>query len=841
MNTEKQTAKEIRAERMPKYENIVKWLWRLFALGLGGFVLTIALLAIFGGIPSTERLENPSVSLATEVLSVDGEVLGRFYRQNRVNVRYDQLSPHLINALVATEDERYEQHAGIDGKALLRALIKTAIGGNSSSGGGSTISQQLAKLLFTEQVAGSFIQRAFQKPKEWVTAVKIESRYTKKEIISMYLNEFNFINGAYGIKSASEIYFSKQQDSLEIQEAAMLIGMLKNPSLYNPRRFPEKTLERRNVVMFQMKKNGLITEKEYEKLKKKELGIRFNRTSHNDGLAPYFREELRKEVKKILGGIEKNDGTSYDVHADGLTIYTTIDARMQKHAEDAAWNHLKSLQNTFFKHWKDRDPWTYKSRKTTDSDIKLRLNSFDRIVSESERYLNIRQAHVKKIAELELRDADVRRMLRIEEEGWDLADAWLEEGFINQKLYVLYRKTMKGDDWAKVKSEWNALQKKVDKDFNKYYKMKVFAYNAQGETDTLMTPYDSIRYHRMILQTGVMAVDPTTGEVKAWVGGANYKYFKFDHVNKNVARQVGSTFKPYLYALSIERGISPCQKIIDEPITFPKGTFGLYSSWTPKNANNRYSGAPYDLKLALKQSKNSISAYLMRDMGSVEPLRDFVSTIGIKKERIPQKPSICLGAADLSVFEMTGAYTTFANAGTYTEPYFITKIEDKNGNVIYEKVPETKEVLTKGTSAAMVTLLKGVVTGARGFGGIKSEVGGKTGTTNEHADGWFMGITPNLVVGTWVGGDDRWVRFRTITYGQGARMARPIFVDFLKRVENDAKIRFDTKARFERAYGDESIEMNCANYEYTGDEESEWTDSTFTEGELNTDFGNEFE
>ena len=840
MNAEKQTAAEIRAERMPKYKNIVKWLWRLFALGLGGFVLTIALLAIFGGIPSTERLENPSVSLATEVLSVDGEVLGRFYRQNRVNVRYDQLSPHLISALVATEDERYEQHAGIDGKALLRALIKTAIGGNSSSGGGSTISQQLAKLLFTKQVAGSFIQRAFQKPKEWVTAVKIESRYTKKEIISMYLNEFNFINGAYGIKSASEIYFSKQQDSLELHEAAMLIGMLKNPSLYNPRRFPEKTLERRNVVMFQMKKNGLITEKEYEKLKKKELGIRFNRTSHNDGLAPYFREELRKEVKTILGGIEKNDGTSYDVHEDGLKIYTTIDARMQKHAEDAVWNHLKSLQNKFFQHWKDRDPWTYKSRKTTDSDIKLRLNSFDRIVSESERYLNIRQGHVKKIAELDLRDADIRRMLRIEEEGWDLADTWLDEGFINQKLYILYRQTMRGDDWAKVKSEWASLQEKINKDFNKYYKMKVFAYNAQGETDTLMTPYDSIRYHRMILQTGVMAVNPTTGEVKAWVGGANYKYFKFDHVNKNVARQVGSTFKPYLYALSIERGISPCQKIIDEPVTFPSGTFGLYRSWTPKNSNNRYSGEPYDLKLALKQSKNSISAYLMRDMGSVEPLRDFVETIGIEKERIPQKPSICLGAADLSVFEMTGAYTAFANSGTYTEPYFITKIEDKNGNVIYEKVPETKEVLTKGTAAAMVTLLKGVVTGARGFGEVKSEVGGKTGTTNEHADGWFMGITPNLVVGTWVGGDDRWVRFRTITYGQGARMARPIFVDFLKRVENDGKIGFDTKARFEMAYGDESIEMDCANYEYTGDEESEWTDSTVTEEELNTDFGNEF-
>lgn len=817
---------------MPTYEKIIKWLWRLLAFGLISFILLIGGLAIFGGIPSTERLENPNISLATEVLSVDGEVLGRFYRENRVSVRFDQLSEHLVDALIATEDERFESHAGIDGKALLRVLVKTVLGGNTSAGGGSTISQQLAKLLFTKKTASNIIERGFQKPKEWVTAVKIESRYTKEEIISMYLNEFEFINGAYGIKSASETYFGKQQDSLELQEAAMLIGMLKNPWLYNPRRFPERALLRRNVVMFQMKKNGLLTEEQYDELKEKPLGLNFNRSSHNDGLAPYFREELRKEVKNILKEKTKSDGSNYDVHADGLKIYTTIDSRMQKHAEDAAQNHLKDLQSKFFKHWEDRDPWTYKGRKTTDADIKRRLNAFDRVVSESERYLNIRENHVKIIRELKLRDADVKRMLRIEEEGWDLADEWLDNGFINQKLYTLYKKTVNGDNWSKVKKEWDSLQKAIDKDFNKYYKMKVFAYNEQSETDTLMTPYDSIRYHRMILQTGVMAVDAKTGQIKAWVGGTNHKYFKFDHVNKNVARQVGSTFKPYLYALSIQRGISPCRKIVDEPVTFPAGTFGLYRSWTPKNSNNRYSGEEYDLKLALKQSKNSISAYLMRDMGSVEPLREFVANMGIDSNRIPSKPSICLGAADLSVYEMTGAYTAFANAGTYHEPYFITKIEDKNGNVIYENIHETKVVLTKGAASAMVTLLRGVVAGARGFGGIKSQVGGKTGTTNEHADGWFMGITPNLVVGTWVGGDDRWVRFRTITYGQGARMARPIFADFLKRVEGDSKIGFDTKAQFERAFGDEGIEMDCANYEYYGDEESELlTDSTFTKEE----------
>lgn len=841
MNTEKKTAAEIRLERLPTYKKVVTWLWRLVGLGIGSFILLVMGLALFGGIPSTEKLENPNISMATEVLSVDGKILGRFYNENRVIVRYDQLSPHLINALVATEDERFAQHAGIDGKALLRVLVKTVFGGNASSGGGSTISQQLAKLLFTERTASNIIERGIQKPKEWVTAVKLESRYTKEEIIAMYFNEFNFINGAYGIKSASEIYFSTSQDSLEIQDAALLVGMLKNPSYFNPRRRPERTLKRRNVVLFQMKKSGLIDDAEYKKLCAKELGLQFNRTSHNDGLAPYFREELRKEVKKLLKEEKKADGSSYDVHADGLKIYTTLDARMQKHAEDAAVTHLRGLQKTFFKHWKDRDPWTYKSRKTSDGNIETRLNSFDRLVSESGRYLNIRQGKVHKIEDLNLRDADVKRLLKLEKEGWDLADQWLDDGFINKKLYALYKKTLRGEDWATVKTEWKELQKAVEKDFSKYYKMKVFSYNSRGETDTLMTPYDSIRYHRMILQTGVLAVDPVTGEIKAWVGGANYKYFKFDHVNKNVARQVGSTFKPYLYALSIERGISPCQKIIDQPITFAAGTFGLYRSWTPKNANNRYSGGAYDLKLALKQSKNSISAYLMKDLGSVEPLREFVGNMGINIGRIPKSPSICLGAADLSVFEMTGAYTAFANAGTYTEPYFISKIEDKNGNIIYEKVPEQKEVLSQGTAGAMVNLLKGVVTGARGFGGIKSEVGGKTGTTNEHADGWFMGITPNLIVGTWVGGDDRWVRFRTITYGQGARMARPIFAGFLKRVENDPKIGFDVNAKFIRPEGDNGVEMNCGLYQYNGDEETEWTDSTATQSDYDSDFGNGFD
>ncbi len=845
INKEKLTAAEIRAERKPTYEKIVKWLWRFTFLGIIGFFLVFICLALFGDIPSTERLENPTVNLATEVLSSDGEVLGRFYRQNRVVVRHDELSPHLVNALIATEDERFEEHSGIDGRALGRVLFKTVFTLDKSSGGGSTISQQLAKLLFTDKMASNIVERGFQKLKEWVTAVKIESRYTKEEILSMYLNEFNFINGAYGIKSASEIYFSQSQDSLNLTQSALLIGMLKNPALYNPKRFPDRAKDRRNVVLSQMKKNGLLSEEEFNIEKEKELGLNFNRTSHNDGLAPYFREELRQEVKKILSHEDnrKPNGEKYNVHTDGLKIYTTINAKMQKHAEAAAWEHLSGLQKTFFKHWKGKDPWTHKTKKTTNSDIERRENSLNRLVQGSERYLIIREKVIKKIAELKLRDADVKRMIRIKEEGWTLADDWLESGFINQRLFDLYKKTLNSDDWAIVKQEWDDLQAKVDKEFKqKYYKMKVFAYNEAGETDTLMTPLDSIRYHRMILQTGVMAVDPSSGAIRVWVGGVNHKYFQFDHVNAGVARQVGSTFKPFLYALSIDkRGIAPCQKILDQPITFEAGTFGLYKSWTPKNANNSYSGAEYDLKLALKQSKNSISAYLMKDLGSVEPLREFVGDLGINIDRIPKTPSICLGAADLSVFEMTGAYTTFANEGTYSEPFFITRIEDKNGNVIHETPLKQKPVMSEEGTYAMVNLLKGVVSGAGGFGGIRSDVGGKTGTTNEHADGWFMGVTPNLVVGTWVGGDDRWVRFRSLYYGQGARMARPIFSTFLKKIEKDETVEYDKSTRFDLPSPERKIEMNCELYDYGGDEESEFIDSTANAEDFDSEFGNEFD
>ncbi len=836
-----------RQERMPKYENWVKWLWRLFIAGFVAVILFFLGLIFFGDIPSTEVLENPKSNLASEVISADGVVLGRFYRQNRVPVRYDELSPHLVNALVATEDERFAEHSGIDAEALGRVLARTVLGGNTSSGGGSTISQQLAKLLFTNP-ARNIWERIPQKFKEWITAVKIESRYTKKEIISMYLNQFNFINGAYGIKSASEIYFSESQDSLTLNQAALLVGMLKNPALYNPVRFPDKSKKRREVVLFQMKKAGHLTQTQYDSLRVLPLDLDFNRKTHNDGLAPYFREELRSQVKQILEEQRKPDGSKYNVHTDGLVIQTTIDSRMQKHAEEVVWEHFKDLQGKFFKHWKDKDPWTYKTPgKTTDKDVEVRVNALKRMVRESDRFLALRTKHLKKAQELKLRDVDISRMIRIKKEGWKVAENWVKTGFIGRKLANKYKEILESANWGTVKAEWTKLQLEAEIVFKqKKFPMKVFAYNKAGEKDTIMTPYDSIRYHRMFLQTGVMAVDPTTGYIKAWVGGPNYKYFKFDHVNPRVARQVGSTFKPYLYALAINlQGTSPCDRFIDEPVTFEPGTFGLIRPWTPKNSNNRYSGEPYDLKRALKQSKNSISARLMKNLGTVDELRSFVAEMGIDTSRVPQSPTICLGSADLSVYEMTGAYTAFANNGTYTKPSYIISIKDKNGNVLYENVPEQKQVMSAKTAYAMTHLLRGVVAGSSGFGGVKSQAGGKTGTTNFQSDGWFMGITPELVIGTWTGGDDRWVRFRTLRYGQGGRMARPIFANLLKRIEKDKSIPYNANARYAIPSGGDEIITDCTLYDYSNEEEDSDLYSTDSTGVLNIeeeegDFGDNF-
>ena len=808
------------AQRKTKHKRATHWLWFFFGLGL--ISTTFLFLLLSNDLPSFEELENPKSKLASQILTADGVLLGRYFTENRVNINYQDLPPQMEQALVATEDERFYEHSGIDGRALGRVVVRNILMGQRSAGGGSTLTQQLSKLLVGRpEFTGNPFKKLWRifttKLKEWLTAVKLERSYTKEEIMMMYLNQFNFIYGAYGVKSASEIYFGKEPADLNLEESAMLVGMLKNPALYNPKRFPEKALKRREVVLSQMVRNDLLTREAYDTLRTKPLDLsNFKRVDHNEGAAPHFREFLRGDLKKLLKDYPKPDGTSYDIYRDGLTIKTTIDSRMQKHAEAAARKQMAKVQKELFKHWKGMDPWTYKGnsndekRQATAEEIAIRKNSLQKLVYQSDRYTNKRPKYLKKATELELRDVDIERLLKAEKDN-DIIARWKKSKFIGTKLADKYRKVLRSNDWDTVKSEWKKLQKVIDEEFDKEVEMTVFAHNAEGETDTLMSPMDSLRYHRMHLQVGSIGLDPKTGHIKTWVGGADHKYFKYDHANNSVQRQVGSTIKPFLYTLSIDlRGYSPCYKVVDAPITLEQGTFGgLTQDWTPKNSGD-FTNEAITLQTALQKSKNSVSAFLMKDLGSVEPFRDFLGNMGINLDRVDPYPSICLGTPNLSVFEMTGAYSAFANEGIVTKPVYITSIEDKNGNIIYESVIEQKQVISEQANYVMLGMLKNVV-GARL--GLDSEVGGKTGTTNSHADAWFMGVTPNLVMGTWVGGDDRWIRFRDITFGQGAYLARPIFGDFMKRVEQDSEIDFDTNVRFAVPTQELEIEVDCWKYD----------------------------
>lgn len=800
----------------PLQRRVVRILWRMTVVGLVGVVLLFVGLS-FSGLPTFEELENPKSRDATQIFSSDGQVLGRYYIENRVRIKYEDLSPHLVSALVATEDERFYKHSGIDIQAVARAVVKTGILRQRNAGGGSTITQQLAKLLFTKVASDNFFERVVQKLKEWIVAIKLERSYTKEEIITMYLNEFDFINGANGIQSAAETYFGTSPADLTVEQAAVLVGMLKNPALFNPKQNPNDSRARRATVFGQMKKNGILTQAEVDSLNEIPIDIsNFRRLDHNEGLAPYFREVLRAQLKDILAQHKAPNGEPYDLYRDGLRIYTTIDSRMQAHAEEAVYEHMSSFQPKFFKVWQQgaTDPWTYQT--AADSyERRVRLEQFERLVRSSDRYLRWRELLLPQAIALELRDVDITRMLEVEEKGNDLIVKWLDEGFINRQLARTYQRIMgkdfKNEEWAALKKEWKALQAAVEKDFSTKTEMTVFSYKRpEYETDTLMSPYDSVRYHRMILQVGMLAVDPNTGHVKAWVGGVNHKYFQLDHVTTN--RQVGSTFKPFVYAKALSNGYTPCDRIVDEKVVLEAGTFGLQQDWAPRNSNFSYSGKAMTLAEALKRSVNSVSAALMKGLSTPEPVRDLVAEMGIDKSKVPATPSICLGVPDLSVFEMTGAYTAFANEGVYTKPTYIERIEDKFGNVIYEAPLDQKQVLNSSTYYSMVHLLRGVAGGVSDFSGVKSDIGGKTGTTDNYSDGWFMGITPNIVTGTWVGGDDRWVRFKSIGLGQGGKMARPIFAKFLKKLEADERLNLDLAKRFPRPLNYD-VELNCSLYD----------------------------
>ena len=691
-------------------------------------LVSFASFEFFGPLPTFDQLENPKNNLATEIISVDSVVIGRYFFENRTSAAQEEIPANFINALIAAEDIRFREHSGVDARALLRAVYGVVYG-KGQSGGASTITQQLAKMLFTKDPA-SGIDRVKQKLKEWVISAKLERRYTKDEILLMYLNRYDWVNNAVGIKSASRVYFNKSPINLNIQESAMLVGMLKNSALYNPNRRLELTEKRRNVVLSQMKKYSFISDTLYDSLVKQPIILDFKKASHNEGLAPYFREYLRDKMKSWCSTKIKSDGSRYNLYTDGLKIYTTIDSRLQKFAEEAVTTHLSALQEDFYNHW--------------------------------EGYTN---APFPKDFEPEQIDAIIDQAM---------------------KRSVRYKR---------LKSQGKKTDE-IRKIFDQNTAMQLFSWN--GKIDTILSPRDSLVYSKFFLHSGLMSMEPSTGFVKAYVGGINYENFQYDHVTAG-KRQVGSTFKPFLYSLAIQEGYSPCYQVPNVPVVFDKYKWKLEKDWSPKNSGDEeLEGLTLTLKYGLANSINSVTAYIMKQFGP-HAVVDLARKLGIKS-KILAVPSLCLGTFDLSVYEMTVAYSTFSNKGVWVEPVFVTKIEDKNGVVLERFIPKSNEAMSEKTADVMVRLLQGVVDGVysptankrSGTGvrlkyryGFKNEIGGKTGTTQNQSDGWFMGITPNLVTGVWTGCEDRSVHFRDITNGQGANMALPIFAEYMQRVYAD--------------------------------------------------------
>lgn len=806
---------------LQKKRKWIDWLvWVMWAFAILGFcVFSFIFFRISNGdLPSFADLENPKYDFASMIYDATGKTYGKYYIENREHVSFDSLSPTIVNALLSTEDARYMNHSGVDLRALFRVGFKTLLLRKSDSGGGSTISQQLAKLLFDrpnlrgKSQLEKAIKLAETKFKEWIVAIKLEKSYTKEEIIAMYLNKFEFINGAHGIQAAAGTYFGKKQDKLSVDEAALLIGMLKNPSLYNPLRFPEKAQNRRNIVLTQLMKYRHIDKRNFDTLRKLSVDMSdFNRKTQSEGVAPYFRSELTKWLKNLFQKDEfkKADGSVYNIYKDGLKIYTTIDLAYQEIAEKAVFQHMSERQKAYWNVWKGRNPWTYDANQ---NQREIRNDILQRRVKASDRYLSLRKKHLSKSIDkirskyknLPLSDNVIKTLIDIENKTLSFNTA-IEKKRLSPNRKKDYQDLMELKGWKLLKEQWDNLQEAFNKEFKETeYEMMVFDYNDSCEVKKTMTPYDSVKYHNQHLQAGMLAVDPHTGHIKAWVGGVNHKYFKYDHVNSR--RQVGSTIKPFVYTTAISlQGISPCQEFDDIQYSIAPGdaNFDLDKQWSPANANETFTGNKYNLYQGLLYSKNSITVKLVKEMGSVNVIRELLDNVGIGKDKrldggrlaVPNLPSMCLGAVDLTLLEMTGAYTAFANEGIYTEPIFISRIEDKNGKVIYQGSPKKNIAINPIYNAVMVDMLKNNVGGNFGMG-IKTPAGGKTGTTNDYADGWFMGITPNLVVGTWVGGDDKWIRFLTLNEGQGFVMARPIFQKFLQGLEKDEELNFDTDVSF---------------------------------------------
>lgn len=782
----------------------VFWLILLTPIIGIGLMLWAASIGMLGSLPTFEELENPQSDLATEILFADGEVMKTFYVQNRTQANFEELSPYLIQALVATEDERFYNHSGIDFFGLIRAVVFVG-----SKGGASTITQQLAKMLFHDP-PDSFIGRLQQKFKEWIIAVKLERQYTKEEIICMYLNQLDFVYNAVGIKSAAKVYFKKQPSELKIEEAAMFVGMAKNPILYNPLRNEKSALTRRNVVLHQMKKNDLLSEHEYDSLKRLPIKLNYTKVDHKEGLAPHFREILRAKVHDILNEkyqdgkykiAKDTKGTvPYNLYRDGLKIYTTIDSRMQRYAEEAVAKHLgEELQPAFFQDTRAR-----------------RLAPFDDSLSTEE----ITQIMVSAIHTTSRYRVSTGRECGNCGRGWKYIQEIKKDG-------INYFKCTSED----CGEEWKSLsEKEIRAVFRTPVPMKVFSW--KGEIDTIMTPYDSIRYYKSFLNTGVLSIEPITGHVKAWVGGIDFKHFSYDNVIQS-KRQVGSTIKPIIYAVGIQTGKEPCQEITNTPYTFHKGTkWHLDENWTPKNSFIEFDGM-VSLKYGLANSMNNVTAWIMRELGSPEPVIELAKRMGIHNE-LPATPSLCLGVADLTLHEMVGAYCTFVNKGIWIDPIFITHIEDKDGKVLWENDAKTREAMDEQTAYAMISLMKGTVDGVynkynpkwkvsgtamrlrsdtlnRSYAGFRNPIAAKTGTTQNQSDGWFMGMTPELVTGVWVGAENRSIHFKNIVLGQGANTALPIWGYYMKSVYRDSDLNY-SRADFERPEGKLRFEVDCDNY-----------------------------
>jgi penicillin-binding protein 1A len=757
-------SKAVKNNKSYSFGAYIKWFWILFLLGILSiaFVFLLASWGALGEMPTFERLENPQTNLASESISSDGKTLGKFYlNDNRTPVAYKDLPQNLINALVATEDARYYSHSGVDARGTLRAFIFLG-----TKGGASTISQQLSKLLFTERASASKLDRIKQKIKEWVIAIRLERQYTKEEIIAMYLNEYDFLYNADGIRSAAKIYFGKEPNELRTEESAVLVGMLKNSSLYNPIRRKELMVDRRNTVLEQMAKYDFISEAESDSLQALKMDINFNPESHREGLATYFRmylqgfmnDWIRKNPKPAIEG----ERDTWNLYLDGLRIYTTIDSRMQKNAEVAVAEHMKRLQAEFFvQNTPDRNP--------------------------TAPFLDLDKSEIDRIMERAMRTSDRWRIM-----------------------------TQEGKSEEDIRTSFNIKTE-----------MTVFDWKSDSqEKDTVMTPMDSIRYYKSFLRTAMMSMEPQTGHVKAWVGGIDYKHFQYDNVIQG-ARQAGSTFKPFVYAAAIDQlRLSPCDSLPDTQYCIEAGKHGNPEPWCPKNSDGKYSGRSYTLKKALANSINTVTAQLIDKVGP-KSVVSIVKNLGVTGD-IPEVPSIALGTLDVNVYEMVGAYGAFVNQGVYVKPVMVTRIEDKNGTVLYEYVPETKDVLSKEVSYAMVNLMQGVTEGGSGTRlrtknqqdvtvykeiitgypyGFTNPIAGKTGTTQNQSDGWFMGMVPNLVTGVWVGGEERATHFKSILYGQGASMALPIWGLYMKKNYEDKDLGI-SEGEFTRPEN-MTINVNC--------------------------------